>query len=99
MNTDELRLFLVLMSERSVSRAAEELHLTQSAVSRQIRQLEEQIGTALFHRVRQRVVLTDAHMGTACRWRGYGLSVRVHQLAAVASPMSTPAIRRSMSST
>ena len=29
-------------------------------MSRQIRQLEEQIGTALFHRVRQRVVLTDA---------------------------------------
>ncbi len=43
-----------------MSRAAAELHLTQSAVSRQIRQLEEQLGTALFHRVRQRVVLTDA---------------------------------------
>lgn len=44
----------------SIVAAAEELHLTQSAVSRQIRQLEEQLGTALFHRVRQRVVLTDA---------------------------------------
>ena len=43
----------------SISRAAGELHLTQGAVSRQIHQLEEQIGVALFHRVRQRVVLTD----------------------------------------
>ncbi|RIX69927.1 LysR family transcriptional regulator, partial [Acidovorax cavernicola] len=44
----------------SVSRAAQELHLTQSAISRQIRQLEDQVGTALFQRVRQRMVLTDA---------------------------------------
>lgn len=43
----------------SISRAAEELHLTQSAVSRQIHQLEQFLGVALFQRVRQRVVLTD----------------------------------------
>ncbi|WPB59480.1 transcriptional regulator GcvA [Xylophilus sp. GOD-11R] len=44
----------------SISRAAQELHLTQSAVSRQVAQLEDQLGCALFHRVRQRVLLTDA---------------------------------------
>ncbi|QHJ01486.1 transcriptional regulator GcvA [Xylophilus rhododendri] len=44
----------------SVSRAAQELHLTQSAISRQVGQLETRLGCALFHRVRQRVVLTDA---------------------------------------
>lgn len=43
----------------SISRAAEELHLTQSAVSRQIHQLEQFLGVALFERVRQRIVLTD----------------------------------------
>lgn len=43
----------------SVSRAAEELNLTQSAVSRQIQQLEEALGLSLFSRTRQRVVLTD----------------------------------------
>jgi len=44
----------------SFTKAAMELHLTQSAISRTIRLLEERIGTALFERVRQRVVLTDA---------------------------------------
>jgi LysR family transcriptional regulator, glycine cleavage system transcriptional activator len=44
----------------SFTRAALELNLTQSAVSRQIRLLEERIGAALFERVRQRVVLTAA---------------------------------------
>ncbi len=56
----DLLAFEAAARHTSISRAAEELHLTQSAVSRQIRQLEEQLGTALFHRVRQRVVLTDA---------------------------------------
>ncbi|SDI53875.1 DNA-binding transcriptional regulator, LysR family [Alloyangia pacifica] len=41
------------------TRAAEELSLTQSAVSRQIRDLEAQTGLRLFERVRQRVVLSE----------------------------------------
>lgn len=44
----------------SISRAAEERHLTQSALSRQIASLEASLGITLFHRVRQRIVLTDA---------------------------------------
>lgn len=44
----------------SFSRAAAELHLTQGAISRQVRQLEETLGVALFERVNQRVFLTDA---------------------------------------
>lgn len=55
----DLLAFEAASRHTSISRAAEELHLTQSAVSRQIRQLEGQLGLALFHRVRQRVVLTD----------------------------------------
>lgn len=43
-----------------VSRAAAELNLTQSAVSRQILQLEDELGAPLFKRVRQRMVLTEA---------------------------------------
>lgn len=44
----------------SFSAAAVELHLTQSAVSRQIRALEEQLGAALFIRERQSVRLSPA---------------------------------------
>lgn len=43
----------------SFTRAARELHVTQSAVSRQIRQLEELTGRPLFHRLKQRLVLTE----------------------------------------
>ncbi|AZY96040.1 LysR family transcriptional regulator (plasmid) [Paracoccus sp. Arc7-R13] len=44
----------------SFTRAAEELNLTQSAVSRQIKDLETQLGIGLFTRVRQRILLSDA---------------------------------------
>lgn len=42
----------------SFTRAAEELHVSQAAVSRQIRRLEEQLGVALFHRQHRRLTLT-----------------------------------------
>lgn len=42
----------------SITEAAHELDLTQSAVSRQIRALEDQIGTQLFHREKQTIRLT-----------------------------------------
>lgn len=42
-----------------LTRAAEELHTSQSAVSAQIRQLEERLGEALFNREGRRLVLTD----------------------------------------
>lgn len=44
----------------SVTAAAKELSLTQSAVSRQIKALEEQLGAELFHRERQTIQLTSA---------------------------------------
>lgn len=55
----------------SFTQAAAELSLTQSAVSRQIKTLEAQLGTNLFERVRQRVVLSAA---------GHKLLPRVRQL-------------------
>jgi LysR family glycine cleavage system transcriptional activator len=45
---------------QSFSRAGEELHMTQSAVSHQIRSLEELLGQALFRRLGRTVELTDA---------------------------------------
>lgn len=44
----------------SFTRAAAELNLTQGAVSRQVKDLEERLGLPLFERVRQRVHLTEA---------------------------------------
>jgi DNA-binding transcriptional LysR family regulator len=44
----------------SVSAAAEALHVTQPALSRQLQQLERQVGVALFHRHHRRLSLTAA---------------------------------------
>jgi len=44
----------------SFTRAAEELSLSQGAISRQVAALEQALGVALFDRVRQRIVLTQA---------------------------------------
>ncbi|MBM7046199.1 LysR family transcriptional regulator [Rhizobium lusitanum] len=55
-----LQAFECAARHANFSRAAEELNLTQSAVSRQIADLEAQTGLKLFERIRQRVVLSDA---------------------------------------
>lgn len=51
----------------SFTRAADELNLTQSAVSHAIRTLEERLGVDLFERFGRRVVLTDAGSGFVSR--------------------------------
>lgn len=55
-----LRVFEVAARLESFSRAAEELRVTQSAVSRQIATLESYLGAQLFAREQARVVLTKA---------------------------------------
>jgi LysR family transcriptional regulator, glycine cleavage system transcriptional activator len=55
-----LRCFEAAGRLRSFARAAEELHVTAGAVSRQIRQLEDDLGVALFERRNRRVRLTAA---------------------------------------
>lgn len=56
----KLRAFECAAKHGSFTLASKELDLTQSAISRQIRELEEQMGVMLFERVRQRVILTKA---------------------------------------
>jgi DNA-binding transcriptional LysR family regulator len=51
----------------SVTRAASELALSESAVSRQIAQLEAQLGVKLFHRIKKRITLTRAGAGYSTR--------------------------------
>lgn len=55
----ELTAFISAARHGSFTRAADQLNLTQGAVSRQIRSLERRLGVTLFERIRQRVVLTN----------------------------------------
>ncbi|SDD92847.1 DNA-binding transcriptional regulator, LysR family [Cupriavidus sp. YR651] len=55
-----LRAFTEVVRFGSVSRAAEALHLTQSAVSKQVQELERWIGVNLFERSHKRLTLTTA---------------------------------------
>ena len=56
----QLRYFLEVAQLHSFTRAAEVLHIAQSALSRQIRLLEEEIGVSLFNRYDRGVTLTEA---------------------------------------
>jgi DNA-binding transcriptional LysR family regulator len=60
LSLDLLRGFRVAARHLSFTRAAQELFVTQSAISREIRTLEEQIGQPLFHRVHRALQLTRA---------------------------------------
>lgn len=59
-STTELQAFEAAARHLSFTRAATELHVTQGAVSRLIRHLEDRLGIELFERVRRRIVLTEA---------------------------------------
>src|SRR5512135_2023384 len=56
----QLRVFEAVARHLSYSRAAEELHLSQPAVSMQIRQLEESVGLPLFEQLGKKIYLTEA---------------------------------------
>jgi DNA-binding transcriptional LysR family regulator len=60
MDFKQLRAFLTVADTGNVTRAADLLNLVQPAVSRQLRLLEEDVGTELFERERHGMVLTDA---------------------------------------
>jgi LysR family hydrogen peroxide-inducible transcriptional activator len=60
MEISQLRYFLKVAERQSFTRAAEELNMTQPALSRSIARLEEEIGQPLFERQTRIVLLTDA---------------------------------------
>ncbi len=59
MDWDKLRIFHAVAAAGSLTHAGETLHLSQSAVSRQIRALEESLDTTLFHRHARGLILTE----------------------------------------
>lgn len=60
MDTDQLRQFLIVASRGSITHAAEELTISQSALSRSMQRLEEEFGQPLFERKTRAMELTDA---------------------------------------
>ena len=58
MNIDQLQSFIKVAENLNFARAAQALNITTSAVSRQIRTLEEELDTQLFHRTTKSVSLT-----------------------------------------
>jgi DNA-binding transcriptional LysR family regulator len=74
----QLRIFESVARHSSMSRAAEELHLTQPAVSMQIKQLEMQIGVPLLEQNGRQLFLTDA--GQALRGHAQRFAAQTQEL-------------------
>lgn len=60
MDFKQIKTFLTVVDTGNITRAADILHIVQPAVSRQIKLLEEDLGTSLFDRQRHGMVLTES---------------------------------------
>ena len=60
MDMNQLLQFKTIAECGSMARAAEQLHVTQPALSRNLQRLEAECGTPLFDRVKKRLVLNEA---------------------------------------
>ncbi|MBM6614871.1 LysR family transcriptional regulator [Desemzia sp. RIT804] len=59
MDVRVLRYFIAVATEKSISSAAQSLHLSQPTLSKQLKELEEELGTSLFLRGNRGITLTD----------------------------------------
>lgn len=55
-------IFLMVAREENITKAAQLLHITQPTLSRQLMQLEEELGARLFNRSNHRIILTEDGM-------------------------------------
>ena len=81
------RAFLMTAETGSLSAAARLMDLTQPTLSRQVAELEAQLGVALFERIGKRLVLTDA---------GHGLLEHARAMGEAAGAMALAASGRSL---
>ncbi len=79
MNLQKLRVFMAVIEHNSFSRAAEHLHVSQPAISRAIRDLEEEVGVALMSRGRPPLHMTEAGRSLY----GYGQGIFALESSAV----------------
>src|SRR5512133_2428800 len=79
MHVHALRYFVEVARQHNFTRAGEALHVTQPAISKMVRALEEELGTPLLLRERRRVTLTDAGRMVLERAQGILDALRVMQ--------------------
>ena len=89
MDFDQLTTFLEVVKQGNFSRAGEKVYRSQSAVSAQIRQLEQDYGTKLLDRSGKRVALTPAGE-VLFEYANRLLALRGESLRAVADQLQTP---------
>ena len=59
MDLNTLKYFLVVAGEENITKAAGILHVTQPTLSRQLMNLEEELGIKIFNRSNHRIILTE----------------------------------------
>ena len=72
MDKRELEHFIAIAEEENISKAAKKLNIAQPHLSRQLRQLDEELGVDLFERRKKKLYLTDA--GRYLLNRGYEIT-------------------------
>ncbi len=85
MDTHALHAFVTVAQEKSFSKAAERLFITQPAISKRIAALEDQLGTLLFNRIHKQVSLTEA--GVSLLPRAQALLLEVEDMRRFASTL------------
>ncbi|MGL1885164.1 MAG: LysR family transcriptional regulator [Reichenbachiella sp.] len=76
MELRHLKLIETVAEEGTLSKAGIKLHLSQSALSHQLKEIEEELGTLLFRRVNKRLVITDA--GDIIRKTSVNIQSEIH---------------------